>query len=72
MSPVMTKIDAYRQAMIARKAAAAGLSVEEFVRRSEVQAAITRRAWEVRMDRTSGWPSIARKAAAHGRTWEVL
>ena len=68
----MSKLDAYRKAMIAAKAAKAGLSVEEFVRRSEAQAAITRRVLEVRVDRRSGWPSIASNAAAHGRTWEVL
>jgi hypothetical protein len=68
----MTKIEAYRQAMIAAKAAKAGVSVEELLRRSEAQAVVMRRAWEIRMDRTSGWPSIARKAAAHGRTWEIL
>jgi len=68
----VTKLDAYRQAMIAAKAAKAGLSVEEFIRRSDDAAALTRRVCEVRVDRRSGWPSIASNAAAHGRTWEVL
>lgn len=69
---LVTKIEAYRQAMIAAKAAKAGLSVEEFIRRSEIEAARTARALMLRMDRRTGWPSIARKAAAYGRTWEVL
>lgn len=68
----MSKIDAYRQKMLARKAAAAGVSVEELLRRGEAQAEINRRAGELRFDRASGWAAIARKAAAHGRTWEVL
>lgn len=68
----MTKIEAYRQAMLARKAAAAGISVQELLRRGEAEAALNRRVWELRLDRTSGWPSIARKAAAHRRTWKVL
>lgn len=69
---VVTKIEAYRQAMLARKAAAAGISVEELLRRGEAQAALNHRVWELRANRASGWAAIARKAAAHRRTWEVL
>lgn len=68
----MTKIESYRQAMLARKAAAAGISVEELLRRGEAEAALNRRVWELRANRESGWASIARKAAAHCRTWEIL
>lgn len=69
----MSKIAAYRAAMLARKAAAAGITVEELIRRSEMETELTRRVTELRfIDHTSGWQSIARKAAAHGRIWEVL
>jgi len=54
----MTKIEAYRTAMLARKAAAAGCSVAELLARGERDAAITRRANELRIDRRSAWPTL--------------
>jgi len=44
----VSKVDAYRTQMIARKAAAAGMSVEAFLAKGERDAAITRRANELR------------------------
>lgn len=68
----MSKIAAYKAALLARKAAAAGCTVEELLRRGEVEAELNRRCWEIRLDRRSGWPEIARKAIAHSRTWTVI
>ena len=68
----MSRIATYRDAMLARKAAAAGCTVAELLARSEAEAAITRRVCELRSGRRSAWPEIARKAAAHGRSWAVL
>lgn len=58
--------------MLAKRAAKDGISVAELLRRGEAELVITRRVCEIRADRTASWPSIARKAAAHGRIWEVL
>lgn len=68
----VTRIETYRAAILARRAAKAGISVAELIRRSEAELAVTHRIHEIRADRLSSWPSIARKAAAHGRTWDVL
>lgn len=59
--------------MIARKAAAAGLSVETFMYRGQIEADRVRRANElVYGGRRTGWSAIGDKAAAHNRTWVVL
>lgn len=65
-------VASYRFAMLARKAAAAGCTVAELLARGQAEADRTRRANELRCDRRSGWREIARKAAAHGRSWAVL
>lgn len=61
----------YRAAMLARKAAAAGVSVAEFLERGEAKARLHRRAGELRCDRRSGWPTLGYRAAAMGRGWTV-
>ena len=45
----MSKIDAYRDQMIARKAAAAGMTVADFLAKGERDAALTRRVIELRL-----------------------
>lgn len=62
----------YRAKMLAKRAAKAGVSVAELLARSEAELAITHRAWDIRVNRRSAWPEIARKAAAHGRSWVVV
>lgn len=69
----MSRIATYRAAMLARRAAAAGCTVAEFLTRGEAAAEVTRRVAELRYGgRRSGWPTIAIRAAAHGRSWAVL
>lgn len=66
------RIAAYRTAMLARKARAAGCSVAELLARGEREAAITRRANELRYAPVSGWTTIADHAGRHSRTWVAL
>lgn len=68
----MSRVAAYREQMLARKAAAAGCSVAELLRRGERQLQISYRVVELRCNRRSGWPEIARRALAYGRTWQVI
>lgn len=68
----MSKIEAYRAAMLAKRAAKAGISVEELLRRGEAEAERTRQILMLRSSRDLQFKAFARKAAAHGRIWEVL
>lgn len=68
----MSKIEAYRTAMLARKAAKAGISVEELLRRGEAEADRNYQIFLLRRDRELQFKAIGRKAAAHGRIWEIL
>lgn len=63
------RIAAYRTAMLERKARAAGCSVAELLARGEREAAITRRANELRYAPATGRATLATHAAACGRTW---
>lgn len=71
-SAARDRIAAYRAAMLAHKAQAAGCTVAELLARGEREAAETRRINELRYDRAAQRQAIARKAAAHRRTWAVL
>lgn len=62
----------YRSKMLAKRAAKAGISIAELIARGEAELAITHRVWDIRANRRSAWPEIARKAAAHGRSWVVV
>jgi hypothetical protein len=65
------RVALYRAAMLMGKAVAAG----ELPARGQVdrELDLTARIVELRYGvRRSGWPAIARRAAAHGRTWTVL
>lgn len=66
------RIAAYRTAMLERKARAAGCSVAELLARGEREAAITRRASELRYARRTAWPTLGYHAARHSRSWVVL
>lgn len=61
----------YRAAMLAKRAADAGVSVAELLERCEVEARLHRRSGELRYDRRSGWPTLGYRAAAMGRGWTV-
>ncbi len=67
----MMTVAEYRAAMLARRAAKAAVSVAELLARSEADALRTQHVTERRLNRRSGWPAIACKAAAHGRSWTV-
>lgn len=58
--------------MLARKAAAAGVSVDELIRRSEAEAERNHQVFMLRTDRGLQFSAIQRKAAAYGRIWEIL
>lgn len=62
----------YRQVKLTGFAARFGMTLPQlsYVRRRGSEA--KRRASELRWERRSGWVAIASKAAAHGRTWEVV
>ena len=66
------RMAAVRAAMIARKAAAAGLSVAEFMRRGELEAPRVRGVGALIADRTLQHLAIGRRAAAHQRTFTIL
>lgn len=63
-----TDIKAYRAAMIARKAAAAGMTVEAFIARSEAEAADTMAYLRLRSDRELQQAVLARAAARKSNT----
>lgn len=67
----MTPAD-WRKAKLSKLARRFGLTLEQLAYKRRLQAEAERRANELRWDRFSAWPSIAIKAAAHGRCWEVL
>lgn len=62
----------YRQVKLTRFAARFGMTIEQLSYSRRIQAQAQRRGRELRCDRRSGWPEIARKAAAHGRSWAVV
>jgi len=68
----MNKIEAYRAAMLAKRAAKAGISAEELLRRGEAEAERVYQIFLLRSDRGLQFKALGRKAAAHGRIWEVL
>ena len=65
---------AYKIAMVRRKAAAAGLTVDEFVRRSEDEAERVRRINELVLNRAAQWEVLGRRIFQRGGTlthWSV-
>lgn len=65
----MSRAAEYQAKMIARKAMAAGMSVEDFLTRGEREHAITMLASRARYDRAFAHSIIARGASARGNTW---
>lgn len=65
------RIRAYREEMIRRRAAAAGLDVESYVIESKRAAAATRDCYLLRFDRDAQKEVLARRAATRGSlfTW---
>lgn len=64
-----SKIAAYREAMIARKAAAAGMSVADFLAKGERDAAIARRASELRTNVAAARSCVVNGVLARGNLW---
>lgn len=62
----------YRAAMLARKASAAGCTVEELLARGQRDAELNRRVFEIKMDGGSAWDTLERHAWSQGRVWCVL
>lgn len=67
----MTPVTEYKRNLLARRAAKAGVTVDELVRLSTADADRTRRLTELRGNRRSAWQTIAANAAKHGRSWGV-
>lgn len=62
----------YRQVKLTKIATRFGMTLTELTAGRERHAKAQRRAAHLRSDRRSGWAEIARKAAAHGRSWAVV
>lgn len=67
----MSRVEEYRQAMLARKAAKAGCSVEELLRRGEAELVRNRRAGEIRQCPMGAWLTLVDHALRNGRSWHV-
>jgi len=68
----MAGIAEYKVNMLRRKAARAGLPLDEFLARGEAEYARLRAIGEARMNRALQRAAITRRASAHGRTFVVL
>lgn len=68
----MSRITDYKRRMLESKAAHAGVTVAELLRRGEAEIIVNRRAWDLRSDRRSGWKAIALRAQALGNGWAVV
>lgn len=67
----MSRVAEYRRDLIARRAAASGMSVEAFLEQSEREADRVRELNMLRYSRPHQWQAIARAALAHGRRFVV-
>jgi hypothetical protein len=63
----MSAVAAYRRALHARRAAALGITVEDYLRRLDNEAAEQRRINELVTSGHAQWAVIARHARGHGR-----
>lgn len=62
----------YRQIKLSKFAARFGMNMHDLSALRRRGAETIRRTADLRCDRRSGWAAIADKAAAHGRSWEVV